>query len=92
MGEQWKGTILDAIYLGYDQIAVIERSIVEIDEDIVVTEFGYISMVIELEAIKAILARDGPLLVGGRCHFRDQCENSTWSEKMNLMRSHMEGE
>ena len=44
------------------EISVVERNIVEIDEDVVVTESWDVGLFVELEAVEAAFALDGPLL------------------------------
>lgn len=52
-------------YLGDDEISVVQGDVVEVDEDVVVTEGGDVGFLIEFEAVEAAFALDGPLL--GRC-------------------------
>ena len=49
-------------YHGDDEISEVQRSVVEVDEDVMVTEGWDIGFVVELEAIEAILALNSPLL------------------------------
>lgn len=51
-------------YHGDTEISVIQRSIVEIDENVVVSECWDLSFVVELEAVEAVFALDSPLLGG----------------------------
>lgn len=47
---------------GNNEISVVQRSVVEVDEDVVVTEGWDLSFVVELEAVEATFALDSPLL------------------------------
>lgn len=49
-------------YLWDYEISVVQRNIVEIDEDVVVTEGWDVGLFVELEAVEAVFALDGPLL------------------------------
>ena len=40
----------------------------EIDKDAMVVKSRNFRFLLEFQAVKAIFARDGPLLGGGRCH------------------------
>ena len=53
-----------AWYLGDNKVSEVQRSVVEVDEDMVVTERGDVSFFMELEAVEAVLALDSPLLGG----------------------------
>lgn len=60
-----------AKYLRDAEIAIVERSVVEVDEDIMVTQLGYFCFLVKLKAVEAVLAREGPLV------------SSTWSHDLN---------
>ena len=66
--DQWarscRGKIGLIWYHGDNEISVIQRSIVEIDENVVVTECWDVSFVVKLKAVEAVLALDSPLLGG----------------------------
>ena len=66
--DQWarsyRGKIEMIWYHGDNEISVIQRSIVEIDENVVVTECWDVSFVVKLEAVEAVFALDSPLLGG----------------------------
>ena len=49
-------------HLGDDQVSVVQRSVVEVDEDIVVTKGWDVGFFVELEAVEARFALNGPLL------------------------------
>ena len=49
-------------YLGDYEISVVERNVVEIDENVVVTKGWDVGLFVELEAVEAVFALDGPLL------------------------------
>ena len=49
-------------YLGDNEIPVVQRDVVEIDQDVVVSEGGDCSLILEFEAVEAVLALDDPLL------------------------------
>ena len=49
-------------YQGYNEISVVQRRVVEVDKDVVVTEVWDVSFLVELEAVQAIFALDCPLL------------------------------
>ena len=51
-------------YLWDNEISVVQRSVVKVDEDLMVTEGGNIGFVVELEAVEAAFALDSPLLGG----------------------------
>ena len=59
-------------YLGNDKIPVIERSVVEVDEDLVVGELRHQGVLVELEAVEAIFGCEGPLLSSRRRHCEEQ--------------------
>lgn len=48
-------------YFGDDEVSVVQRSIVEVDEDVVVSEGWDVGFVVELETVEAVLALDSPL-------------------------------
>lgn len=49
-------------YLGDYDISVVQRNIVEVDENVVVTENWDVDLFVKLEAVEAAFALDGPLL------------------------------
>ena len=49
-------------YLGDNEISVVQRSVVEVDEDVMVTKGWDLGLVVKLEAVEAIFALDSPLL------------------------------
>ena len=51
-------------YLGDDKVSEIQRGVVEVDEDVVVTEGWDVGFFVELEAVEASVALNGPLLGG----------------------------
>lgn len=51
-------------YLYNREVSVVERSVVEVDENVVVAELGNFGLFIEFEAVEAIFASEGPLLGG----------------------------
>ena len=55
-------------YLGDDEVSEIQRGVVEVDEDVVVTEGWDVGFFVEFEAVEASVALNGPLLSGGWCH------------------------
>jgi hypothetical protein len=67
------------IPLGDNQITVVERGAVQLDEDVIISnggDFGFL----ELELVEAVfLALDGPLLLGSGCH----CELSIASRSLS---------
>ena len=56
-------------HLGDDEISVIERHVVEVNEDVVVAQFGNLCLLVEFEGIKSVCANDCPLLGRSRCHY-----------------------
>ena len=54
-------------YLGDDEISVVERSKVKVDEHIMVTELGDL-FILKLEVLEATGACDSPLFGGIWCH------------------------
>ena len=48
-------------YFGDDEVSVVQRSVVEVDEDVVVSEGWDVGFVVELETVEAVLALDSPL-------------------------------
>ena len=53
------------LYLGDDEVSKVQGSVVEVDEDVVVTEAWDLGFLRVLEAIKPIFALEGPLF--GSC-------------------------
>ena len=51
-------------YHGDDKVSEIQRGVVKVDEDVVVTEGWDVSFFVEFEAVKAGFALNGPLLGG----------------------------
>ena len=56
-------------YLGNGEISVVQRSVMEVYENIVVAKGLDVSSVMELEAIETVFAFNGPLLGGRWCHY-----------------------
>lgn len=54
--------------LGDDEVSIVERNVVEVNENVMLTQLGYLGLFIKLETVEAGLAGDGPLLRGCRCH------------------------
>lgn len=50
-----------AWYFGDAEVSVVQRSVVEVDEDVVVSEGWDVGFVVELETVEAVLALDSPL-------------------------------
>ena len=48
-------------YCGDDEVSVVQRSVVEVDEDVVISEGWDVGFVVELETVEAVLALDSPL-------------------------------
>lgn len=48
-------------YLGDTEISVVQRSVVEVDKDVVVTEGWDLNFVVELEAVETVFALESPL-------------------------------
>lgn len=57
--EEGEGRWLD--HLGDNKVSVVQRSVVEVDEDVMVTEGGDVCLVVEFEAVESVLALDSPL-------------------------------
>jgi len=55
-------------YLCDDEIAVVERGIVEVDKNIMITKLGDVGFLGELKAVKAIFTSHIPLSRSGRWH------------------------
>ena len=64
--EKWCGRVG---YLGDDEISVIQRGVMEVNEDVVVTQGWNVGFVVELEAVKAVFGLDSPLLGSRWCHY-----------------------
>jgi len=50
------------VYLGDDKVTVVEGCVMEVDEDIVVTELWDFGLLVVFEAVEAVLACYLPLL------------------------------
>ena len=49
-------------YLGDNEIPVIQRDVVEVDQDVVVPERRDSSLIVEFEAVEVVFALNDPLL------------------------------
>ena len=49
-------------YHGDDEVSEVQRGVVEIDEDVMVTEGWNVGFFVEFETVEAGCALDGPLL------------------------------
>ena len=49
-------------YQGDNEVSVIQGSVVEVDEDVVVAQSRNLSFVVPFQAVKTVWAFDGPLL------------------------------
>lgn len=49
------------VYLGNDEVSVVQGNVVEVDEDVVVTKGWDVSLFVEFEAVESAFALDGPL-------------------------------
>ena len=70
MSQCWTGHIWVGLqcYLGNNEVSVIERGIVEVDQDVVVPQLRDFSLCVVAQAVEAILPIYGPLLGRRRCH------------------------
>lgn len=66
--QQWAKGSWRARYLGNYEVAVVQRGIMKVDEDVLFTQCRDLSFVVEFEAIEAVFAFDRPLLGCCWCH------------------------
>ena len=70
---------MNVAYLGYDEISIVKRGIVEMDQDIMITQLWELSILMELETVKAIFAGNSPLF--GGCWHHCHCQYLIWERE-----------
>lgn len=51
-----------------DKITVVERGVMEVDEDIMIAKWRYFGFVVKFEALKSVHTLNRPLFRRRRCH------------------------
>ncbi len=70
---------MNVAYFGYDEISIVKRGIVEMDQDIMITQLWELSILLELETVKAIFAGNSPLF--GSCWHHCHCQFLIWGRE-----------
>jgi hypothetical protein len=73
--DKFEPRILQTLTFGNDQVTIVKGSCVEFDQDFIIGDLWYGNLLIELQAVEAIEALDGPGLRSfGGCRHVDGLE------------------